>query len=76
MTRRIPVVTGAELVRALLRVGFIVKGQKGSHVHLRRESDSRRVTVPVHAGRDVPVGTLKGILKDAGVTTEQLIDLI
>jgi predicted RNA binding protein YcfA (HicA-like mRNA interferase family) len=72
MTRKIPVVTGSELVRILEKIGFVQKRQKGSHLHLFRESDRRRVTVPVHRGKDIPTGTFKAILKDADLTVEEL----
>jgi predicted RNA binding protein YcfA (HicA-like mRNA interferase family) len=41
-----------------------------------RDRDKRRVTIPIHKGRDIPVGTLKAILKDADVTIEELRKLL
>jgi len=76
MTQKIPVVTGTQLVKVLETVGFIARRQKGSHLHLFRERDRRRVTVPVHKGKDIPTGTLKAILKDADLTIEELRNLI
>lgn len=71
MTNKIPVATGTELVRVLEKVGFVLRRQKGSHVHLFRESDRSRVTVPVYAGKTLPIGTLKSILKDANLTVAE-----
>ena len=65
-----------ELVRALEKLGFEAQRQKGSHLTMRRESDGRRATVPIHKGRDIPNGTLRGILKDADVTAEQLLEVL
>jgi len=76
MTQKIPVMTGPELIRALEAIGFVARRQKGSHLHLFRESDHRRVTVPIHKGKDIPVGTLKAILKDAGLTADELRKLL
>ena len=76
MSEKLPRVEGREVVRALERAGFEVRRQKGSHVHLRRESDKRRVTVPVHSGKTLPPGTLGGILRDAGVEVEELRRLL
>ena len=76
MTRKTPVITGKELVKALTRIGFVKRDQKGSHLHMLRESDRRRLTVPMHASRDIPSGTLKAILKDAGISAEELRDLL
>ena len=76
MTQKFPVVTGLELVRVLEAIDFVSRRQKGSHVHLYRENDKRRVTVPVHKGRSIPIGTLKSILKDADLTSDQLRKLL
>jgi predicted RNA binding protein YcfA (HicA-like mRNA interferase family) len=73
---KLPRVEGRDVVRALERAGFERRRQKGSHVHLRREADQRRVTVPVHAGRTLPVGTLRGILRDAGVDLDEFRQLL
>jgi predicted RNA binding protein YcfA (HicA-like mRNA interferase family) len=66
-------ISGQELVRALLRVGFVVNRQRGSHIILRRESPYARVVVPDH--KRVRPGTLRQILHEAGMTVEQLLGL-
>jgi predicted RNA binding protein YcfA (HicA-like mRNA interferase family) len=76
MSEKLPRVEGREVIRALERAGFEVKRQKGSHVHLRRASDQRRVTVLVHSGRTLPPGTLRGILRDAGIEVEEFRRLL
>jgi predicted RNA binding protein YcfA (HicA-like mRNA interferase family) len=43
----------------------------GSH-HIMRHPDGRGTTVPVHQGRDVAKGTLRGILSDTGLTVDEL----
>ncbi|RZU50404.1 putative RNA binding protein YcfA (HicA-like mRNA interferase family) [Krasilnikovia cinnamomea] len=58
-------------MRALERHGFKVARVRGSH-HILRHADGRGTTVPVHGGRDVARGTLRGILNDVGLTIEQL----
>lgn len=76
MTDKFPVVTGQRLVKALEKAGFVSRRQKGSHLHMFRESDGRRVTIPIHKGRDIPTGTLRGILKDAEITPDELRELL
>lgn len=66
-------VSGQELVAVLMRVGFVVNRQRGSHIVLRRGSPYARVVVPDH--RQVRPGTLRQILNEAGVTVEQLLEL-
>ena len=76
MSGQLPRLGAGQLVRALKRAGFEEKRQKGSHSHLKRESDKRRVTVPIHKGRDIPMGTLRGILKDADLSIEEFKRLL
>ena len=67
-------VSGQELVKALQRLGFVVNGQKGSHIVLRRQNPYARVVVPDH--KRIRAGTLRHILNEAGVSVEQLLELL
>jgi predicted RNA binding protein YcfA (HicA-like mRNA interferase family) len=71
----VPSVRGDRVVRALERAGFKVARITGSH-HIMRHPDGRGTTVPVHPGRDVAKGTLRGILSDAGITVADLERLL
>jgi predicted RNA binding protein YcfA (HicA-like mRNA interferase family) len=64
---KLPRVSGAEIVRALQRLGFETVRQKGSHVVMRR--GPKGCVVPLHA--DVKVGTLAGLLRQADVSPEE-----
>jgi predicted RNA binding protein YcfA (HicA-like mRNA interferase family) len=76
MSPKLPQVTCQQLIRALQHAGFVEQRQRGSHLHMRRESDHRRGTVPVHKGRTVPPGTLRAILRDADITVDEFRDLL
>lgn len=76
MSPKLPRVNCRQLVRALKRAGFEEQRQRGSHLHLRRASDGKRVTVPVHKGRTVPIGTLRAILRDADVSVDEFCELL
>jgi predicted RNA binding protein YcfA (HicA-like mRNA interferase family) len=67
---RLDRVSGAEAIRALQRLGFVVARQRGSHVVLKRSSADgvSGCVVPLH--RELAIGTLRGILKQAGVAVE------
>ena len=67
---KLPRVPGAEVVRALERLGFAKLRQSGSHV--RRES--KGCVVPMHA--EVKVGTLAGVLRQAEVSQEEFIQAL
>jgi predicted RNA binding protein YcfA (HicA-like mRNA interferase family) len=63
--------TAREIVRVLERHGFEQVRQSGSHLILRH-ADGRRVTVPIHKGKDLGRGLLSRIMKDADITVEDL----
>ena len=69
---RLPRLNSREAIRALERVGFVQVRQKGSHVVLQRDGQ----TCVVPTGRDLRVGTLAGILDQAGLTVEELIEAL
>ncbi|MDK2854801.1 MAG: hypothetical protein PWQ41_350 [Bacillota bacterium] len=69
---RLPRVTGKDVLKALLRLGFTVDHIEGSHHYLRPKGGGRLVTVPVHAGEILPLKTLKTILDQAALTVDQL----
>ncbi len=66
---KLPRISGPEIVRALQRLGFEVARQRGSHVVMRRGASG--CVVPNH--REVKVGTLAGLLRQAGVSAEEFI---
>jgi predicted RNA binding protein YcfA (HicA-like mRNA interferase family) len=70
-----PAVSSRKLVAALKRAGFVEDHQRGSHLHLWHPLRRVMLTVPMHTG-DLPKGTLRAILKQAGLTDEQLLDLL
>jgi predicted RNA binding protein YcfA (HicA-like mRNA interferase family) len=72
---RLPSLTARKLVRFLEEQDFVQVRQSGSHVTLRRESDGRMVTVPVHTGQDIGRGLLRRILSDAGFSVEDFYRL-
>ncbi|MCL2635044.1 MAG: type II toxin-antitoxin system HicA family toxin [Betaproteobacteria bacterium] len=63
---KLPRVSGAQIIRALEKLGFIKVRQSGSHVVMRRGTEG--CVVPTHA--EVKVGTLAGVLRQAGVSHE------
>jgi predicted RNA binding protein YcfA (HicA-like mRNA interferase family) len=72
MGPRLPVVSGADVVRALEKAGFVVVTQRGSHVKLR--SADRTAIVPLH--RELAAGTLRSVLRQAGLSAQELAALL
>lgn len=73
MSAGLPVISGRDLVQALCRLGYSVRDQKGSHIHLRHPY-RRPLTVPDHP--EIGRGTLRVILRDAALTAEELRELL
>ena len=69
---KLPHVSGAAIVRALERLGFVKLRQSGSHVIMRR--GSKGCVVPMHS--EVKVGTLAGVLRQADVTPEKFMSAL
>jgi len=69
---KLPVLSGREMVKILKKLGFDVLDQKGSHVIMfgMRDGQKRKPVVPQHP--EIAPGTLLSILKQAGLTREDL----
>ena len=68
---KLPLLTGAEIVKILKKLGFQEIRQRGSHQYPRHQ-DGRATVVPIHS-HDVGRGLLKKILNDADVTREEFL---
>ncbi|MDO9046763.1 MAG: type II toxin-antitoxin system HicA family toxin [Methylobacter sp.] len=68
----LPIISGADAIRALQRLGFVVVRQKGSHIILKKGSQG--CVVPNH--REIKVGTLSGVLKQAGVSVDEFFNAL
>jgi predicted RNA binding protein YcfA (HicA-like mRNA interferase family) len=73
---KLPVVSGREIVRVLTKIGFAIAGRKGSHVRLKRRRGEEALIVIVPMHRELARGTLKSILRQANLTTEDLLRLL
>ena len=71
----LPVVSGREVVKALGKIGYVLDRQRGSHMILRQQTPPyRRLTVPDH--QEVAKGTLRAIIRQAGLTVEEFNNLL
>ncbi|EQD28477.1 YcfA-like protein [mine drainage metagenome] len=64
--KTLPVISGKDVVKILCKNGFIVRRQTGSHIIIKHEK--RQVVVPNHD--EIDRGTLRSIIKQAGLTVE------
>jgi predicted RNA binding protein YcfA (HicA-like mRNA interferase family) len=73
---KLPLVSGAEAVKAMRRLGFFVDRQRGSHCVMKKiTSDGERgCVIPMH--KEIALGTLRSALKMAGVSPEEFSDAL
>lgn len=71
---KLPVLSGQDCIKVLAKAGFAVHHQKGSHIVLRRENPRAMVVVPNH--RELDRGTLRAIVRQAGLSLEDFLKLM
>jgi predicted RNA binding protein YcfA (HicA-like mRNA interferase family) len=60
-----------EIKQRLEKAGFRIVGQKGSHVKFAKEADGKVRTAIVPNHKDVATGTIRSILRQAGITASE-----
>ncbi|NET02464.1 MAG: type II toxin-antitoxin system HicA family toxin [Sphaerospermopsis sp. SIO1G2] len=71
---KLPIISGLECVKALGKIGFVVDRQRGSHIILVREEPRSTISVPEH--KELDRGTLRGIIRQAGLSVDEFIELL
>ena len=74
MAPRLPNITAKAAIRAFTGAGFVIVGQKGSHVRLKN-SDGIMLVIPNHPGA-VKRPLLKAVIKQAGLSERQFRELL
>ncbi len=70
----LPRISGRDCVKALVKVGFYIRRQQGSHIILRRDEPFAQLVVPDH--KELDRGTLRAIIHQAGLSVEQFNGLV
>ncbi|MBN2031408.1 type II toxin-antitoxin system HicA family toxin [bacterium] len=70
----LPRISGRDCVKALEKVGFYIRRQQGSHIILRRDEPFAQLVVPDH--QELDRGTLRAIIRQAGLSVEQFNELV
>lgn len=65
-------ISGKKLCQVVERFGWKLARIKGSHYIYTKENVSAIIVIPIHGNRDLPIGTLKSILKDSGLTEDDI----
>ena len=70
---KLPVVSGKECIRRLQHAGWCRNRQRGSHVVMLKAGRTASLSIPLH--REPAPGTLRALIRAAGMTVEEFIDL-
>jgi predicted RNA binding protein YcfA (HicA-like mRNA interferase family) len=70
----LPRISGRECVKALEKAGFVFRRQEGSHIILRRNDPFAQLVVPDH--KELDRGTLRAIIRQAGISVEEFTKLL
>jgi predicted RNA binding protein YcfA (HicA-like mRNA interferase family) len=68
---RLPVLSGREVMKMLSRHGFEIVGRKGSHARMKKITPERVYIVIVPDHKEIPIGTLKSIIRQSGLPEEE-----
>jgi len=71
---KLPRLSGRSCVRILQKFGFYLKRQEGSHMILRRDDPFTQVVVPDHDELDT--GTLRAIIRQAGLSVDEFLSKV
>ena len=71
---KLPVISGADCIKALEKTGFVVYRQRGSHITVIRKDPPAQTTIPNH--KDLDRGTLRAIIRQAGLTVDEFVALL
>lgn len=72
---KLPVLSGKDIVKIFVKIGYELDHQTGSHMILRqKDPPHRRLTIPNH--NQISVGTLNAIIKQSGITRDEFLKLV
>ena len=71
---KLPVISGAEAVRAFEKAGWVIARQRGSHVIMLKAGNIASLSIPQH--KELAPGTLRAILRNSNFTVEDFLKLL
>jgi predicted RNA binding protein YcfA (HicA-like mRNA interferase family) len=71
---KLPVLSGAQAVRAFERAGWRQDRQRGSHIVLIKPGHIASLSIPQH--RELAPGTLRALIRASGITADEFIGLL
>ena len=76
MSPKLPIIRSKKVIRALEKGGFFVHHQTGSHAQMKHyDKPELRITIPIHS-KDIPKPIIRSIIKQAGFSVEEFMQLL
>ena len=75
MRRELPILKPKQVVAALEKAGFQIRGQTGRHLIMYKSGIRHPISIPQHPG-DLPKGTLRTIIRQAGLTVDEFLGFL
>ena len=73
---KLPILSGDKVVKAFSKAGWVKNRQKGSHIIMTKIESDIILSIPVHKNKTVKRGTLNALIKDAGLSIDEFIELL
>ncbi len=67
----LPALSGREAVRAFEKLGWQAARQRGSHIIMVKHGEMATLSIPDH--RELAKGTLRGLVRSAGITVDEFL---
>lgn len=64
------------MVKILSKIGFVHVRTRGSHAIMNKQTQEKKITVPVPLHKELAKGTLKSIMNQVELTLEDLLNLL
>ena len=72
----LPSISGNKAIAAFEKAGFVVRRTTASHHIMKREGHRFVLSVPVHGSKDLKPGTLRGLIRSAGLSVAEFVELL
>jgi len=70
----LPVISGADTVKAFEKAGWVIARQRGSHVIMLKAGHIASLSIPQH--KEIAPGTLRAIIRNSGLSVEYFLTLL
>ncbi len=73
---KLPLLSARKIIKALSRTGFQQVSQRGRHIKLKRKEGDRTWIVIIPNFNQIPIGTLRSIIRQSGLDIEDFLKLL